>query len=236
MLRRVGGPARLVADEPREDHDALRGRVQRMAGGEHEPVVARALGHPRRGRRHDPRALDLVGEVPVGHAQMDRVAVAQLVELAERRAVGRAMTGDRHRAADPGQRRARIVAGALAQVAAVGPRHEHRLEPDARDGHAPERVAVVGAPVERPRREAQLPLGRRQARDRLALDGRVGLALDRGEAAVEPALLDPRVDPGHGLLPEHGHRALGEKEHADHDQQRRERAQVAAHGFSVVSA
>ena len=37
--------------QPREHDDPLRGRVQRMAGRQHEPVVAHAVGHPDVGRR-----------------------------------------------------------------------------------------------------------------------------------------------------------------------------------------
>ena len=39
-------PSRLGALEPREHDDALGRRVQRMAGGEDQPVVADAVGHP----------------------------------------------------------------------------------------------------------------------------------------------------------------------------------------------
>ena len=64
------------------------GRRRGSAGRRH------ALGHPDGGRRHDPRALDAVGEAAVGHHEHDLVARAQLVDAAERRAVGRAVPGD----------------------------------------------------------------------------------------------------------------------------------------------
>ena len=147
---------RLLLDQAREHDDPLRGRVQRVAGRQDQPVVARRGASPRWpwGRRC--AALDPVHERPVGHPHLDPVALAELVELAERRAVGRAVPGDRDRPARARQRRPRIVAGAEAQVGRVRARDDDRRDPDRGDADAAQRLPVVGAPVaaRAPRRRA----------------------------------------------------------------------------------
>ena len=53
------------------------------------------VGSPRRRSARRCGCARLVGEAPVGHLTHDLVAAPQLVDLAERRAVGRAVPGDR---------------------------------------------------------------------------------------------------------------------------------------------
>src|SRR6266498_1287915 len=93
------------ANEPREHHDATSGGKERMTGAEHEAIMPYPAQHGQVARLDDAPALDRVAEARVGQAERHRVATAQGVEVAERRAVGRAMAGDRGRAALAGQRR-----------------------------------------------------------------------------------------------------------------------------------
>src|SRR5439155_169050 len=109
IFRRPGGrSARLHAHQPREDDDALGRAVERMAGGQHEAVVADALDDPERVGTDDAPALDAVREGGVRHRDRDRVAVAEAVDVAKRRAVRRAVPGDGDRSRRAGQRRLRV--------------------------------------------------------------------------------------------------------------------------------
>src|SRR6188508_1192179 len=82
------------AHEPREDDDATSGGKERMAGTEHEPIMTDSPHYAHVFRIDDARPLDRVAEGPVGHPQRDRVAAAQGVDVAKRRAVGRPVAGD----------------------------------------------------------------------------------------------------------------------------------------------
>src|SRR4051812_9003177 len=115
-----GCAERLRAHEPREDHDALGRAVERVARAEDEPVIALAVDDPHRVGADDALALHAIGEAAVGHGHGDRVALAQAVDVAEGRAVGRAVPGDGHGAGRSGERRLRVRAGPLAQVAGIG--------------------------------------------------------------------------------------------------------------------
>ena len=55
----------ILHGEPGEDDDALGGAEQRVAGRQHQSVVAAAIQHLQCGRQHDPGALDLVVEAAV---------------------------------------------------------------------------------------------------------------------------------------------------------------------------
>src|SRR3954452_18784147 len=108
LLDRLSTPRGAKWYDPRqagEDDDPLSGAEQRMAGAEHQAVVAHALDDPQRVGVHDPRALHAVGERRVGHLDDDAVAPAQLVDVAKRREVGGAVPGDRGRPGHARQRR-----------------------------------------------------------------------------------------------------------------------------------
>src|SRR4051812_9519277 len=67
--------------QAREDDDPLSGAEQRVAGAEHQTVVAHAPEDPQRVGVDDPRALDAVGERRIGHLDRDAVAAAQVVDM-----------------------------------------------------------------------------------------------------------------------------------------------------------
>src|SRR5919197_454105 len=87
------------AYEPRQDHDATSGGKQGMTGAQHESIMGYPAQYRQIRRLDDSPVLDRVAEGRVGQAQRHEVTPAQRVEVAERRAVGRAMAGDRDGAA-----------------------------------------------------------------------------------------------------------------------------------------
>ena len=159
-----------------------------------------------------------------------RSPVSSLSSAPERRAVGRAVPGDRHRAARARQRRAGVVAGPAPQAGRVRPRHDHRVDADRAHADAPERLAVVGAAVERARRVGELAIERAEVREHLAVrSGGLG-ALELGQVVVEPPLLELRVQRRHRLLPHERDDRVGEQQRADDQQDAGKRLQDAPHG------
>ena len=116
------------------DDDALTAAQFRVAGREREAVIAEIVENPRgRGMHDDVTITDLVdgaGRVGVRlgwvehavhelalHARHDDlVSGHELVDAIERRAVGRAVTGDAGVARIPGEGGLGVVAGSAAQV------------------------------------------------------------------------------------------------------------------------
>ena len=130
--------------EPREDDDPLSGAEQRMAGAEHEAVVAHAAQDRRSSGWTMRVALDRVAEASRRASQRDRVAPAQRVDVAERRAVGRAVArrSPSCRAA-PGSG-VPAKARALAQVGAAScPRRRRARRSMRAIRSAPDRLAVL---------------------------------------------------------------------------------------------
>ena len=211
-ISRRGAP-RVGPYEPREHDDSLGRRVQRMARGQDQPIVGHALSDPDGRRRDDPRALDPVGEAPVRHHDRDLVARATLSILPERRAVGRAVPGDRDRAALAGQRRARVVARALAQVAGVrcprrrpceSPMRSIRIRPTASPS------SVLRSSERAANASRRLRVG--QLLERLLLDRRRLELVQRGQLVLQVALLVARVERGDRLLPQQRRAGVGEQQ------------------------
>ena len=143
--RRTG--VRWTPCQAREDDDPVRGAEARVAGDEHELVVARAAQDAEVARLDDAAARDAVAQGRVGHARRDGVARAQLVDAAEGRAVGRPVPGDRRGAAGAGQRRAVDGAGPAREVREVRAVHDDRAQVQARDrpgGRSPPRPPCGG--------------------------------------------------------------------------------------------
>ena len=141
--------------QPCEDDDAFGRRIQRMAGGEDQAVVRHALRHPDGGRRHDPRALDAVGEAAVGHRRRrSRRAGAAC------RSCG---TGRRRSCGARRCRPSRAGRAAACRDSGRGPSADRprpcprRSRTRGRCGRSQpaERVAVVGPAVERAGRERE---------------------------------------------------------------------------------
>ena len=88
-----------------EDDVALRGAVERVAGAQHQALVADLLDDADVARVDDLGLLHPVGEGRVGHLEGDPVAPLHRVDVAEGRQVGGAVAGDPDRAALAGERR-----------------------------------------------------------------------------------------------------------------------------------
>src|SRR5947208_3108703 len=72
---------------------------------------------------------------------------AQVVDVAKRREIGRAVAGDRDGAREPGYGRVGIVTRPLLKALAVDSLHDHERHPDALDLDAPERAPVADPPA-----------------------------------------------------------------------------------------
>src|SRR4051794_36227186 len=83
------------ADLRSVDDDATSGGKHRMTGGKDQTGMADRSKDREVARVDDPRALDRVAERPVRHRHRQAVAAPQPVDVAERRAVRRAVPGDR---------------------------------------------------------------------------------------------------------------------------------------------
>ena len=117
--RRAGGRRRRrgLAHERGHDHDALAGRVLRVAGGERQPVVAEVVEHlDLVGADDELLAAPRSGTSPATVVTRISSPCSQLVEPVERRAVGGAVAGDGGVAGLPGQRRVGVVARAPLEV------------------------------------------------------------------------------------------------------------------------
>jgi hypothetical protein len=110
--------------------------------------------------------------------------------------------------AEPGQGRARIVTGPLAQVAGVGALDHHEVDPQALDPDASERIAEPHPPLQRPREEAAAPALAAQPGQRARLQ--VVEALQLFELAGKAVLVDARVQGRQRLLPQQRDRRVGE--------------------------
>ena len=80
----------------REYDEALRGAVERVAGGEHEALVADLTHDLHVARVDDLGSLDPIGEGRVGHLQGHGVAAVHRVDVAEGGEVCGPMAGDAH--------------------------------------------------------------------------------------------------------------------------------------------
>ena len=136
------GPHSHVAAEPGEDNQALRCAPPRMTGRERHCVSANMqrirTEHPRRVGIDHPVAEHAIGPLPsatVDH--MHPIAHPQLMQTAERRAIGRAVAAHGEVAVTAGSVRARVAPRTLAEVSRTDALHD--VEPirlDRRIGRA----------------------------------------------------------------------------------------------------
>jgi hypothetical protein len=131
----------IHANESGKDDPAMGCAVERVTGGEHESVEAAIADDAPVSALDDLVLEDPVVEGRVRKAKRNAIADSQRVDMpkpgAERRPVG----GDRHRPAHPWERRLRVMARALGEIAApTRSLHENGFEADPRDLDAAERT------------------------------------------------------------------------------------------------
>ena len=141
-LRGLAGRRALRRVERGLDDEPLPRRVLRIARRERERGARRLVEHLGLLRCDD----QLLGHrIPVGAGEgldRDLVAGGELVEAVERRAVGRAVTGDRGVAELTRHGRVGVVAGSLAQVGHGDALDHGRVDADLRDADHRDRLAV----------------------------------------------------------------------------------------------
>src|SRR5436309_15659236 len=83
--------------QPGEDEKPVRGAEQRIAGREHQAVIADVPGHPPRRWVDDSVELNHVDESPVRHREKDSVSRTQGIEVTKRSQKRGSVARDRHR-------------------------------------------------------------------------------------------------------------------------------------------
>ena len=185
--------------------DPLRRAVERMAGAQHQAAVADRLQHGEVLVVDDLGLLDAVDEAPVGHVDDDPVARVELVDVAERRAVGGAVAGDRRRPALAGQRRLGVVAGPLAEALEIGALDDVLVHADRRNLDPRDRIALQGLSPDDPLRRVD-------------------------EGGLQLLLVLVRDVGGDRLLPQQGDRGVGDEERPADHHHRGHKTQHRTHG------
>src|SRR3954452_8545933 len=125
------------ADFRSVDDDATSGGKQGMTGGEDQTRMADRSKDPDVARVDDPRALDRIPDRPVRHRDGEAVAAAKPVGVAKRRAVGRAVPRDGHRAGLAREGRRVEQAGPALEVVRPRAADDDSVEADAGDAQPP---------------------------------------------------------------------------------------------------
>ncbi len=195
-----------------------------MAGGQDQPIAADVA---------QDREVLVVDHAGVDHAEagravgqphQDQVARVEVVEVAERRAPGGAVTGDRGGAAEAGQAGLGVVARAAAQPGRVGALDHGLGDADRRDLHPRDRVADLQLGEQRPRGR---PGSARHADELARGGGGVQPLAQLGRQARLRAGLEVGGD---RLLPGQHQRALDQQQDRDAEEDPREPAQPALAG------
>ena len=100
-----------------------------MTGREHELLVAVVADDPPVVRRHDAVSRHLVDVGDAPEVELDRIALAQVVDVAKSGAVRGPVPGDRDDLAGTGRRSDPIVARPLVEIGRGGPFHYNRVQP-----------------------------------------------------------------------------------------------------------
>ena len=210
----------------------MRREEARVAGLERELLVALRLEHGGLRRLDDPVAGDRVLERRVRELHEDAVALAQLVDPGERRAVGRPVPRDVDELSLARHPRLQVAARAALERVGVGAVDDHLVQAEPRDPQPGDRVPSLQAPA---------PLDR-AAGERLAhVDGgrcgagRPSLLQLAVEALRQLTLVVVVQRRGERVFPPPDRERPGERADAGDDHQRAEDAEEPSHQRSTAS-